>query len=70
MAPPFEQTLIRHTQGLLVCNIEEFCSVVSEKKIFKGLENRNQIFAFFDIQSSAKMTVGGVSPKFEQTIMA
>ena len=37
MASPFEQTLIRHTQGLFECNILEFCSVVWEKKIFKGL---------------------------------
>ena len=33
-----------------------------EKKIFKGLVNRNQIFAFFHIQRSAKMPVGGISP--------
>ena len=32
-----------------------------EGKIFKGLVNRNQIFEFFHIQSSAKMLVGGVS---------
>ena len=28
---------------------------------FKGLVNRNQIYAFFNFQSSTKMTVGGVS---------
>ena len=62
MVPPFEQTIIRHTQGLFVCNIcEEFCEAVLEKKIFKGLINRNQIFAFFHIQSSVKMHVGEVS---------
>ena len=60
MAPSFEETLITHTQGLFVCNISEFCRVVLEK-IFKGLINRNQIFAFFHFQSSAKMPVGGVS---------
>ena len=37
--PPFEQTLITHNQGLFVCNIQEFCSVVFEKKIFKGLHS-------------------------------
>ena len=37
--PPFEQTLITHNQGLFVCNIEDFCSVVLEKKIFKGLHS-------------------------------
>ena len=36
MAPPFEQTLITHNQGLFVCNIQEFYSVILEKKIFKG----------------------------------
>ena len=61
MAPPFEQTLIRNTQGLFVCDILEFCSVVLEKKIFKGLVKRNHIFAFFNFQSSAKMALGGVS---------
>ena len=40
-APSFKQTLITHNQGLFVCNILEFCSVVLEKKIFKGL---HQIF--------------------------
>ena len=38
---PFEQTLITHNRGLFVCNILEFCSVVLEKKSFKGL---HQIF--------------------------
>ena len=57
VAPPFEQTLITHTQGLFVCNTEEFCQAVLEKKIFKGLVNRNQIFAFLHIQSSAKIPV-------------
>ena len=61
MAPPFEETLITHTQGLFVCNISEFSGVVLEKKIFKGLVNRNQVFAFFNFQSSAKISVGGVS---------
>ena len=28
---------------------------ILEKKIFKSLVNRNQIFAFFHFQSSAKM---------------
>ena len=31
-----------------------------EKKIFKGFANRNQIFAFFNFQSSAKMPVVGL----------
>ena len=31
------------------------------QRFFKGLVNRNQIFAFFHIQSSAKMPVGRVS---------
>ena len=33
VAPPFEQTLITHSQGLFVYNIY---SIVFEKKIFKG----------------------------------
>ena len=37
MAPPFEQNLITHTQGLFLCNILEFCGAVLEKKIFKGV---------------------------------
>ena len=41
VAPPFEQTLITHTQALFVCNIYELCRVVLEKKIFKCL---HQIF--------------------------
>ena len=39
VAPPFQQTRITHTQGLFVCNIEQFCSVVLKKKIFKGLHS-------------------------------
>ena len=35
VAPPFEQTLITHNQGLFICNIQEFCLIL-EKKIFKG----------------------------------
>ena len=34
---PFEQTLIRHAQGLFVSNIYKVCLVVLEKNIFKGL---------------------------------
>ena len=44
VAPPFEQTLITHTQGPCVCNIIEFCQVVLEKNIFKGLHQ------IFDVQ--------------------
>ena len=55
MAPPFEQTIFTQTQGLFVCNILEFCWVLLKKKIFKGVLNRTQIFAFFHFQSSAKM---------------
>ena len=36
MAPPFEQNLITHAQGLFVGKIKEFGSVVLEKNIFKG----------------------------------
>ena len=43
MAPPFEQTLITHIEGLLGYNISEFRQVVLEKKIFKGL---HQIWNF------------------------
>ena len=32
-----------------------------EEEDFKGLVNRNQIFAFFHFQNSAKKPVGGVS---------
>ena len=39
-----------------------FSSQVVLMKIFKGMVNRNQIFAFFYIQSSAKMPVSKVSP--------
>ena len=49
VAPPFKQILFTHTQELFVCNIKELCQVVVLKKIFKGLVNRNQIFAFFHI---------------------
>ena len=37
MAPPFEQTLITHAQGLglFMCNISEFYSVFLEKKDFQ-----------------------------------
>ena len=62
MKPPFEQDLTTLTQRL-------FCSVVLEKKIFKSIVNRNQIFAFFHFQSSTKMPVGGVSLSFKQTMM-
>ena len=37
VAPPIEQTLITHAQGLFVCNILEFCEAALEKKIFKDL---------------------------------
>ena len=37
---------------------------------FQSLVNRNQIFAFFHIQSSVKMPVGEVSLSFEQIMMA
>ena len=47
MAPPFEQTLITHAQGLFVCNILEFCSVVWEKKMFKGLHKINYVQILF-----------------------
>ena len=63
VAPPFEQTLITHTQGLLYAisknSVEKF---KYGEEDFKGLVNRNQSFAFFHIQSSAKMPVGGVLP--------
>ena len=36
-----------NAQGQFVCNIEEFCQVVLEKKVFKGFVNRNQIFVAF-----------------------
>ena len=44
-----------------LCEISKHSVVVLKKKIFKGLVNRNQIFAFFHIQSLVKMPVGGVS---------
>ena len=45
-----------------LCAISKNSVLVLEKKIFKGLVNRKNFFAFFHIQSSAKMPVGGVSP--------
>ena len=48
MAPPFEQTLITHTQGLFVCNIEEFGQVVLENKIFKDLHHIFYVQIIFD----------------------
>ena len=50
LVPPFEQTRITHTKGLFVCNIYEFCSVVFEKKIFKGLHefcNVQIVFGYY-----------------------
>ena len=34
---PFEESVITHTQGLFVCNIQVFCRVILKMKIFKGL---------------------------------
>ena len=47
VVPPFEQTLTTYTQGLFVCKIKEFCSVVSEKKIFKILHYINCVQIVF-----------------------
>ena len=47
VAPPFEQTLITPAQGLFICNIEEFYSVVLEKKIFKGFALNNYVQIVF-----------------------
>ena len=47
MVPPFEQAFIRHMKGLFICNIEEFYSVVLEKKIFKGLHYINYVQIVF-----------------------
>ena len=54
MAPPLEQTLITLNQGLFVCNIQECCSVVLEKKIFKGLHSIcyvQIVFGYYYFQS-------------------
>ena len=54
VAPPFEQiTICVQYLSILLSSFGE--------EDFKCLVNRNQIFAFFHIQSSAKMPVGRVS---------
>ena len=35
--PILEETLITHTKGVFVCNIQEFSKAVLEKNIFKDL---------------------------------
>ena len=40
----FDKTFIKPTKGLFVCNMYKFCQVVFEKKISKGLVNRNNRF--------------------------
>ena len=47
MAPPFEQNLITHAQGLFVGNIKEFGSVVLEKKIFQRFCIKLTMFKLF-----------------------
>ena len=54
MGPSFEQTLMTHTKGLFL-QYERILSSGFGEKMFKSLVHRNQIFAFFHFQSSAKM---------------
>ena len=45
----FEQNLMTHIEGLIVCN-NCLCAILLSslgKKIFKGLQNTNQIFVIF-----------------------
>ena len=57
-----EELICNYTYPRTICmQYLRILWVVLEKKIFKGLVNRKQIFAFFHFQSSAEMHVGGVS---------
>ena len=51
----FKQSLNRHTQGLFVCNS---CEEVLEKKIFKGLVNRNQFLVVMVDTDDTQRTMG------------